>query len=450
MSRLYWMGIVAWGLMHIAEYGMAGEAKKYPNAATPFNTVPGKAISRDEAQAIAERLHARILPPWGDIESLRAEFTPRFLSVSRLLTADSRMRDHFTFPEDTQFGFFEGLLPYMLHPSYLFRDDGLSRARKAVFYYGRRNRVAAQTRAHAAVLLYDEEGNRLDLHPAIGFNLGTICLMRLVPGNNLPWVHTRHRENRELEWRLHALPNGESKLYSISRQTWKRNVHSELQCVKYRSPDIPLSSSTATWTRQNTWSDSERSEYEFGRLGESDKFAVIRSPFVLKSDWMQIDGTWTVYRSSTSWPPGKQADQGEKMRISFTNFVINPTIPEGVLDLPDAPHVEMKFSTPEAAAETVMTCLKTGRSDLLPYCAVVAPDKPMPTKMSSWLTPYDLEVYGRMRLSDGQKKDDAWFFVLEFRRPFAKRDRKCRIRIVPVDKEWRCETENLAFTVYSD
>jgi len=429
---------------------VTGWARTEDDTAAFFGSVPGKEIAREEAQGIAKRLHARIYRPLQEIEGLRAEFMPNFLDASQMLESSSRLQNYYHIPEGKKFGFFEGLQYSPLVASTLFRDDGLSRAHKAVFYYGKLDQSSARTHGRATVLLYDKDGRQLNVGPAVGFNLGSLCLMHLVSAGNIPGVRTDPRENEEIRWRLHSPADGRSVLYSISRQTWHGNVHGQLGQLTYLLPDTPLYSASSTWTRDNRWSNSDRSRYRFSPLGDSGQFGVTQSPFIQESEWTQVGKAWVVRRSKTLWPYGGPSGTGMPTQITFTNFTINPPIPVGVLELPDAPRVAMDFSTPDAAAETVMNCLRTGRSDLLPYCGVTPPEKPVPTKTRSLLMPYQLEIYGEMHISEKNKKGDAWIFVIKFCRPFEKRDRACQIEIVPVGEKWKCKTENLAFTVYAD
>jgi tetratricopeptide (TPR) repeat protein len=417
------------------------------NSAAPLSIIPGEPVSEEEAREIVERLRSRLYLPRENLESLKCEFEPRFVDTTKYAQRwAEEMGEEPPIPKGAKVGHFEGTFI----PSFLFlRDNGLSRAKKAVLYWEKVDANLPIERNVATVLLYDEQGNRINAHPAIGPALGSICLHHMHIHGHVPFWMVEPDERFQTHWRLDAPSDGPKTLYmvynAVGQDAWN------MAKVVFEDGDeaLPLSAGTGRWHRRlQRWSPSESVEY--GRLGKSGKVAIVRSgtdPYVLKYTWTNIGGAWVVSRVQGTTPDLEDFDMRKWVpwERTFTNFEINPQIPEGLLDWPSTPALKMDFSTPDAAIETIMNCLRAGREDLLPHCSVEPPDDPVPTEampnmMAYWFEEFD-HMRDGLRVLEKRQEDEHWIYKVQIPQPTSGHRRSFDIKLVPVGDNWKMDVD---------
>jgi hypothetical protein len=304
-------------------------------------------------------------------------------------------------------------------------------------------------RNFATVLLYNEEGELIDAHPAIGPALGLSFLQHMHIHGHVPFWMVEPDARFKTYWRLDSPTGGPNTLCMIynaeGEDTW--NMSEVVFEDGYEG--LPLRAGTTWWrTRQGRWSSGQSVEY--GRLGESSTVAIVRSgtdPRVMEYTWTEIEGAWIVSRVKGMTPDLDDFDMRKWVpwERAFTNFEINPQIPEGLLAWPPAPQVKMDFTTPDAAIETIMSCLSAGREDLLEYCSVKPPDGPIPTEAMPNMMAYWFEEFEHMRdglrLLEKRREGEYRIYRVQIPQPTSGHTRSFEIKLVPIGDNWKMDVD---------
>jgi hypothetical protein len=105
----------------------------------------------------------------------------------------------------------------------------------------------------------------------------------------------------------------------------------------------------------------------------------------------------------------------------------------------------MDFTTPEAAIETIMNCLRTGREDLLEYCSVNPPKGPIPQESPPSLTGYWFDVFAHMReglrILEKRQEGEHWIYKIQIPQAWRSRGRTFDVKLVPVGDNWKMDVD---------
>ena len=446
------------------------ESADSPMSGTNLALLPGKPLAEEEAASIAEKLISRVYVPSREIKSLVLEFKPQYVGLTDVFSRRSR-GDAAEFPAGVRLGFFEGLMGGQLF------DAALAQAQKAVFYWKRPETDNAERlkRNLAVVQLYDDKGKEIAIHPSVRGMLGMSCA-GLLWLNRLPLVLPREPTPAkpgdppfwEKEWYLNTDESSASltvKFRAAAKSGAKADQTIDnswqLMEIRYSRGDfLPLAMDHKIWEqRQNRWIIMD-SSCEFRRLGQSNRVAVggFGVNFPTRFDWEQIGDVWMVCRASGSRTAFDLTDRRKttSWAVEFTHANVNVEIPDALLAWPDAEKVNLDFTSPDAAAETVLNCIRSGRTDLLPWCGVQPPGEAMPTKAPLTDLSYRFETFPGVResLKLGEKKQEGenWIYRVEMLDPLQGRTRGAMMKIVPHNQEWRMQEDGppLLFSLVYD
>ena len=428
----------------------------------------GKPISEQEASQIIEKLISRIYLPAREFQALKLEFKPRYLDLTDYLR-QRKWDPSSQFLNGVRYGTFEGLDATWLFRNTWFYDEALARADKAVFYWKRPETEDPKqlNRNLAMIQLYNKKGKALKVHPFVGAVLGRACAERLwlnrpplamprepgkaKPGDPSIWEKKwflnigKTSATLTLQFRNAAFRTGQS-----FNRPW------QFKEVRY-APDemLPLAVSEKMWnSRQGVWMAFETS-CEFSRLGESGRVTVSRMGvnIVKRYEWANVKNAWVVHQVSGSSPPladprmKTSSDPSMKTpwTMEFTGIEINPEIPDKLLAWPERKPVKLDFASPDAAAKTVLDCIRNDRADLLPWCNTRPPRNPPPTKAPVSELSYCFGVFKKvkeMKITDKKQAGEGWVYRVEIYDPLGMRTRSADLKIVPQGQEWRVKRES--------
>lgn len=456
----------------LQSYGVNDSALTEDDVTSPtiIRKITGKLISDEEAQKLKDALASRIYLPGREIKSVRCEFVPTFVEINMHIVLGIPGSENY---KTVLFEGVGGSVPILYYLgdliTPLLHDEGLLRASKAAFFWQKPEENSRSQRYPATVLLYDDKNQLLNVHPFIGPFLGEICLRLQQLGiqdpfdahNFFPYIRFSPQSDCKKSWSLGAPRSDENVLYEICEladEAAKKDYSTKVTEIRF-TPDgrIPLSVGLKLWPARSNWWHAYPELCRFTDLPGLGKVAITQSglpSYGIQYTWTKCDDYWLVNhvkgahidleapRNYDKEKPGKA--QKSEWEIAFEKFEINPEIPKDVLEWPAARPVKMDFSTPDAAVETILECLRTGRKDLLPYCTANPPEAPIPKKAPVSHLAYLFDTFERyheqLKVIERRQEDENWIYTVRIPLWFKEdAQRKFDIKIVPVNGLWKMD-----------
>jgi hypothetical protein len=402
---------------------------------------PDKEISRAEAIEIAGRVAAHAYNPDDYVSSYRCEFEPRFIDTTDFfLQGSGGENPEYYVPEGARVGIFD-FAPFVMQP---FRDEGLSRARKAEFFWKKYPPKQPQEAFPVAVVLHDEQRQRLDIHPGVN-ELLALALMYRDPG----FAGLFQREHPGVTFRLDT-SGTESRLLKVFEHPGANGHPASLSAwqLTFTPDDEPVTFEEIRWSLERGREDGGM-YHRYARLGDAPFLGVVqqgRGNDAREYGWRQVDGVWVIDRIRGGRPDLTAATPGAFVpwELELKEFELNPELNDALFELPEVPAPSLDLSTPERAIETILRCLRSRRFDLLQHCHIEKTAAPIQSRIPHYNN-YFFDVYPeldeRLVVESQWQDGDAWVYRVLIPQPLRTHRRARDIRLVPTDGEWRMDAD---------
>ncbi len=299
------------------------------------------------------------------------------------------------------------------------------------------------------VRFFDETGNRINVHRAIETYTG-LYFLRLQQFQKQGILSRRSLLSQQKTWRLDNSNNDVSVLYVIDHPKTAFWVNT----IEF-TPDGKLLSIEKSLRR-----DSESLQFPTfikmtcEALPELGKVVLARtesSQSGQEYQWGQVNSTWIV-TSNNAWrakdPANPDSPRETLYNFAFSNIHVNEPLADDPFDEPASQPAPPKIdlSSPEATMNTILLLIRKGRTDLLQYCNVNPPDKPMPDYSMPSPFEYYYDTYKALRedlkVVDKKQTADGWTYTITLPNVMKPEPERVEIQLKKIDREWRIDGDN--------